>query len=63
MSKAIKIAVSGASGKMGVEIINLINNNKKIVIKKPPCFTMAFLLHGYIIEFSKPTRHTSCVYR
>ena len=28
MSKVVKIAVSGASGKMGFEIINLINKPK-----------------------------------
>ena len=33
MSKVIKIAVSGASGKMGVEIINLINVSKNFNFK------------------------------
>ena len=32
MSKAIKIAVSGASGKMGIEIINLINKTKNLIL-------------------------------
>ena len=32
MSKTIKIAVSGASGKMGIEIINLINNTKNLIL-------------------------------
>jgi 4-hydroxy-tetrahydrodipicolinate reductase len=32
MSNAIKIAVSGASGKMGIEIINLINTTKNLIL-------------------------------
>lgn len=32
MSKVVKIAVSGASGKMGFEIINLINKTKNLIL-------------------------------
>jgi 4-hydroxy-tetrahydrodipicolinate reductase len=32
MSNAIKIAVSGASGRMGIEIINLINKTKSLIL-------------------------------
>ena len=32
MSKAIKIGVSGASGKMGIEIIDLINKTKNLIL-------------------------------
>ena len=32
MSKPVKIAVSGASGKMGLEIINLINKTKSLIL-------------------------------